>query len=368
MVSIDWPQALAWRMRRHGLEPIGDGSVADVVGRVAAIQSGSELSVELAIRTRQELSSKGEISRALDEGEIIRTFAFRGATHLMTPEDAGPIMALRASSRMWELPSWQEYYRLKPSDWPRFREAVRTALADGPLTRRELGAAVVAHPEFAHLRFVFEDQNWTLLKPLAWQGDMCFGPSRDGQATFQALEGNPRWSGLPDLDEAGMRAIESYVHSYGPATSEHIQYWLGAGLGAARKRLRSWIAAFGERLATIDVEGEPAFILRDDIDELAATEATTAVRLLPAYDPWVLGPGTTDPHVVPPHRRTPVTRGANIVIAGGVVSGTWSLKGDQLAVNWFPEAGPSPRNALAQEVGRLGAILDRPLELSGQTG
>ena len=74
------------------------------------------------------------IARALAEGRIIKTFLFRGATHLVTPEDGGADLALRAASRMWELPSWQSHYGLTPSDWPFLREAVREALADGPMT------------------------------------------------------------------------------------------------------------------------------------------------------------------------------------------------------------------------------------------
>jgi hypothetical protein len=65
---------------------------------------------------------------------------------------------------------------------------------------------------------------------------------------------------------------------------------------------------------------------------------------------------------VPPARRQLVSRKANLVIAGGVVSGTWSLSGDQVAAAWFAEAGPPPREALAEEVARLATILDRPLQ------
>ena len=37
MVSITWSQALAWRMRRHLLEPVGTEPVEGVVGRLAAV-------------------------------------------------------------------------------------------------------------------------------------------------------------------------------------------------------------------------------------------------------------------------------------------------------------------------------------------
>jgi hypothetical protein len=354
-------------MRQQLLEPVGTESVAGVVRRLVAVPAQPDSAAELAIRTRRERSRSGEVARALAEGRIIKTFAFRGATHLLTPEEGGAYLALRGASRMWELPSWQDYYGLTPSDWPLLREAVREALADGPLTREELGVAVTATPKFRHLGFAFADGAGTLLKPLAWQGDMGFGTPREGRTTFQRLDGNPRWAGIPGLEEAGVRAVEAYFRAYGPVTPDHVQYWLGEGLGAGRKRIRSWIAGLGDRLAVVDIDGEPAYILREDLEALAATPATTAVRLLPGYDQWVLGPGTADAHVVPPARRALVSRKANLVIAGGVVSGTWSLTGDEAMVAWFAEAGSPPREALAEEVARLSSILDRPLQSTVRT-
>lgn len=364
---LNWSQALARRLRQQLLDPVGTEPVQGVVRRLGAVPAQPDAAAELAVRARRERSRSGEVVHALAEGRSIKTFAFRGASHLLTPEDGGAYLALRAASRLWELPSWQHFYGLTPSDWPLLREAVREALADGPMTREELGAAVTARPKLRHLASAFADRAETLLKPLAWQGDMSFGPPRDGRATFQRLDHNPRWAGLPDPDEAGMRAVEGYFRAYGPATPDHVRYWLGGGLGVCRKRIQSWIAGFGDRLAAVDIDGESAYVLREDLEEVAATPATTAVRLLPGYDQWVLGPGTADAHVVPPARRTLVSRGANLVIGGGVVSGTWSRTDDQVLVAWFAEAVPPAREALAEEVARLATILDRPLRSTVQT-
>ena len=367
-MSLSWSGALAWRMRQQLLDPIGTESVAGVVRRLGAVPAQHDAAAELAIRVRRERSASGEVARALAEGRIIKTFAFRGATNLLTPEDGGAYLALRSASRMWELPSWQSYYGLTPADWPHLREAVREALANGPLTRAELGAAVTARPKFRHLDFAFADGSGTLLKPLAWQGDMSFGPPRDGRATFQRLDGNPRWSGVPGLNEAGMHAVEAYFKAYGPATPGHLHYWLGEGLGAGRKRIQSWIAGFDDRLAAVGIDGETAYVLREDLEDLAGMPETTAVRLLPGSDQWIRGPGTADAHIVPPARRTLVSRQATIVIVGGVVSGTWSLTDDKVVTVWFAEAGPPPPEALAAEVARLATILDRPLQPSGHLG
>lgn len=47
---------------------------------------------------------------------------------------------------------------------------------------------------------------------------------------------------------------------------------------------RTGHAGFGDRFAAVDIDGESAYVLREDLEELAATPATTAVRLLPGYD------------------------------------------------------------------------------------
>jgi hypothetical protein len=300
------------------------------------------------------------VAQALVEGRIIKTYAFRGATQLMAPEDAGVYLALRASSRMWELPSWQSYYRLAPSDWRGLRKAVRDALTDGPMTKQELKAAVTSHAPFRHLGFAFSDQVVTLLKPLAWLGEMRFGPPRDGRATFQRLDRNPRWAGLPNLDEAGRRAIEAYLRAYGPATLRHLHYWLGEGLGAG-KRIKSWLAALTDGLATVDVEGVQAYILREHFIDLTETPATTTVRLLPGYDQWALGPGTSDRHIVPPDLRPQISRGANFVAVGGVVSGTWSLTDDGVTITWSGQRMRAPKQLINEELSRLSTIFDRPL-------
>jgi hypothetical protein len=360
--SVTWPQALAWRSQRHLLDPVGSESVAGVVRRLGAVLSMDESLAELAVRTRRTTSRPGELTKALADGTVIKAFAFRGSMHYLSPEDGGIYLALRSAGRQWELPSWVEYYRLAPADWPDFRAAVREALSDGPRTIPELGEALARHPAYRHLKPVFDEGAGTLIKPLTWQGDMSFGPSRDGQRTFQRLDLNPRWTGVPDLDDAGPRAITGYLRTYGPATFGHVHHWLGDGLSAGRKRLDAWLSELRDQLVAVEVEGTTAYVVREDVDSLVAARPSDAVRLLPGHDQWVMGPGTKDVHVIPPSRRDPVTRKANPVIVGGVVCGTWARKGDELTVGWLDDR-PPPRAPLEQEAARLGGILGRDLRL-----
>ncbi len=363
-MSLTWAQSLAWRLRRQLLDPVGAGSVAEVVERLGAVPAWPEQSADLAVGARREGSRAGDVARAVEAGEVVKAYTFRGATHLMTVASAGAYLALRASGRQWELPSWIETYGLAAADWPAFREAVRDAVAEVPLTREELAAALARKRRYRLAAAGLTNRSDTLLKPLMWQGDLCFGPARDGHATLRRLDAVPGWAGLPDVDEAGRRAVSAYFRTYGPASPDRLQYWLGEGLSAGRKAIRGWVDDLSDRLVSLDVEGETTLLLQEDVDELAAASPSSAVRLLPGQDQWVMGPGTADPRVVPPARRPVVSRGAHLVVVGGVVSGTWAVKGDRVDVAWFPEATPAGREDLAPEVGRLSTMLDRTLELA----
>ena len=105
-------------------------------------------------------------------------------------------------------------------------------------------------------------------------------------------------------------------------------------------------------------------MLERDLDGLAATEPCDAVRLLPAFDSWILGPGTADAVLLAPHRRALFSRGANPVIWRGIVTGTWRLERRTVAVSWFREVGKHPAQALRAEVGRLANIRASELALT----
>lgn len=365
LVEISWPDALAWRMRRQLLDPVGELPVAAVVRRLCGVQAQVASSAELAVRVRRQSSRPGEVGRALAEGRLIKTWAMRGALHLLTPEDGGAFLSLIAAQRSWELPSWQRYFGMTNKRWDTLRAAVGEALDGPPLTRDELVTAIVAKRGLGHLGEELRSGWGTLFKPLAWQGELCYGPSQGTRVTFTRPDlASARWAGVPDPEEAGPTAIRAYLAAYGPATTDNLRNWLARGRIGAR-HLRSWFDSLGDQLAEVQVDGEPAWALAEDVDELASARPTKAVRLLGGFDQYVLGPGTADVHVVPAPRRSAVSKQSGwispVVVAGGVVSGTWSLDGDRVQVAWFGEAGKPPRTALAAEVKRLSSILDRDL-------
>ena len=95
----------------------------------------------------------------------------------------------------------------------------------------------------------------------------------------------------------------------------------------------------------------------DRLVELAATRPDTSTRLLPAFDQYVLGPGTKDPHVLDPRRRGEVSRAAGwiapVVVHAGRVVGTWDDADGAVRVKLFPEAPPLDVAVLEREAAHL---------------
>ena len=359
-ISCTWDQALAWRMTRQLLDPVGSMTASDTVRRLGAVLSVDESAAELAVRTRG--ADSGGLHQAVADGTVIQSFLFRGALHYLTPDDGAMYLALRAAGRQWELPSWVEHYGLAAEAWPAFRAAVRDALDNAPITVTELGEVLTVKPAYRHLRPVFEAGAGTLIKPLSWLGDISLGARRDGRLTLQRLDRNAAWQGLPDLDEAGPRAVTSYLGAYGPATVEHLHYWLGEGLSAGRKRITGWFAGLASRLVAVDVDGTVAYVCSEDADALVSAVPSDEVRLLPGHDQWVMGPGTKDAHVTPAALRDAITRKANPVLQGGVVRGTWTRRDQELTVSWQSDR-PTPISAIEREARRLSELLGHDLEL-----
>lgn len=360
-MAVDLVRALSWRLRRHSLDPASAPTATDVLDRVLALRGWPEDSADLAVGLRMASLDPGAVERTLDAGGLIRSYAFRGGSYVFTPEVAALVLSARTVTRAWETRRWQHQGGFELDDWEPLREAVCAALVDGPLTREEISARL-AETDLQHLADAARGQGAdSLYKPLHWWGDICFGPTRDGASTFRLLRGDPRWPGPPEIDDAGSELVRRYLHSYGPATPENLTYWLTEGLGVPRRRLEQWLAGLSDELVTGSLDGQTAYLLQADRDEVRAAEPSRTVHLLPAYDPWVLGPGTADGRVVPPSRRARFSQGAHPVVWRGVVSGTWRLQGDVAVVSWFDEAGEAPHDELGDGVQRLATALGREL-------
>jgi hypothetical protein len=364
-MMLDGAQAMAWRLRQHALEPVSGTTAAEVVRRVIALRGWPLHLAEMAICVRQSEPDPGALDQALEAGDVIRSYAFRGGSYVFTPEIGAVLLSVRTTSRVWETRRYQQQGHFTLDDWEPFRRAVNEALTAGPKTRDEIGAHLARIPALRHLTVAATGVGGdSLYKPLHWWGDICFGPTRDGQATFRLMSDDSGRFGPAEVDEAGRQAVVLYLGAYGPATFGNLVYWFTEGLSVPRRRLQAWLADLGDELTEVRVDGMDAYALAADLNQLSEAEPSDAARLLPGFDPWIMGPGTADTRVLAPERRTLATRGANLVVSRGVVCGTWVVHARSVTVNWFNEAGPAPVAALEFETQRLASIRAQELDLT----
>ena len=139
----------------------------------------------------------------------------------MTPSSASVHLALRSAGRQWELRSWREYYGLRAGGLAASAGNGAGGAADGPLTQHELAVAVPEDPAYHHLLPFFDDRSHTLLKPLGWQGDLCFSPGDGEGASFRSLrDASPAGPASPSSTTPARGAIRAYLAAYGPATAD----------------------------------------------------------------------------------------------------------------------------------------------------
>ena len=345
-------------MRRHHLDPPDGDRAVDVVRRLCGVQAQVTSAAALAVAVRQAEPGTTAVPEALSERSLVRTWAMRGTLHLLPADDAASYLALLASARTWEKAAWQKAF-LPAARMARLTEAVSAALESGAeLDRDELVAAVARHSADQDLAEQIRSSWSAALKPLAWQGLLCSGNPRGTRVTFAAPAARiPAWSGLPDPEEAAARVIPAYLGAHGPATVASFDQWLLRG-ATPKAALRRWFGDLGDSVAQVAVDGATAYLRAEDVDDVAAARPSTAVRLLPGFDQYVLGPGTSDPSVVPPAHRADVSRAAGwispVVVSRGRVAGTWKANGD-IAVDLFEEPVPAAR--LRAEVGRVRRLM-----------
>lgn len=366
-LNLTWKQALAWRMERQLLATSEQRPIEDVVSRLGGVQAQVASSAALAICIRGEGILPADVAAAIADGRLIKTWAMRGTLHLVGPEDGGNYLSLLAAARWWDSPAMWRGFDIGERQFDVLRHAVRDVLSGRALTKEELADAVTRRPGLERLGGALRESWGTILKPMACLGDLCFGPSRDGRVTFTRPENaSAAWTGVPDPEVAAPNVVAAYLGAYGPATLGRFRFWLSEGK-VTKRQLASWFHGLGDRIVEVSVEGEPAYVLAEHLDTLATARPTTAVRLVPGFDQWVLGGGTDDTHVIPAGRRRDVSRQSGwispSVIAGGIVKGTWAIERDRVRIAWFTEAGRPPLGRLGAEVERLEAILDRDLRL-----
>ncbi|WP_232661493.1 winged helix DNA-binding domain-containing protein [Pseudonocardia sp. TRM90224] len=301
----------------------GRRSPEAVVEHLLAVQAQDLRAAYLALRARG-VERATDIDRALTvDRSLVVGWLGRGTLHLVRSADYRWLLRLTAPGG--EVTSLR---RLAEQGVPaetaeRAVELVERELAQrGPLPRADLvealrSAGIPAEGQVGP----------HVLRLAALRGTVVLGPVADGQQAY-ALAAD--WLG-PQEPEPSLAV--RYLRGHGPATETDLARWAGIPLRDARAALR----AATDRVVEVD-DGLLG------LAERPPDEDPVPARLLPAFDPYLLG-WQDRGFAVPLAHAKAVHPGGGILRAvatvDGRVVGTWSLRADRATVTYLdpPDAG-----------------------------
>ncbi|MEA2443147.1 MAG: hypothetical protein QOJ12_439 [Thermoleophilales bacterium] len=333
-------RALLLRGQRLTEPERSDGaSVPDVVRAMVGIQAQERGAGALGIRARLAGSSLSSVTRAVDDGAIIRLWSMRGTLHYVAADDArwlmdllGPVALARARTRLAGLGVDGE-------------DAVRVvrdvlAAASEPLTRHEIADAARARG------FSFSDDPQGpvhLVMRAVLAGEVVEVGWRGGKPVHALWEGRGR--SAADRDVLLAELARRYVAAYAPAGPKDLATWSGLGVTEARR-------AF-ELIAS---EVEPVEVL-DRADSFrrpkdSAGERFLGVRLLAAWDNLLLCHRDRDLVVAPDVPATAVANGGILrptLAVDGQIKGIWRLLRGKPVIDPFQPLAPDVAAAAEAE-------------------
>jgi Winged helix DNA-binding domain len=358
VIELSWEQVHAFRLERS-LD--GTGGIVETARRLGGVHAQVMSSAELALAARVDGVRVEDVREALwERRDLVKTWAMRGTLHLLPADElalwAG---ALPTRGYLWRSAAWTRYFGVSVEEVEALVAAISSSLDGRGLTREELGIAVGEHsgPRAQELM----TSGWgTLLKPVAMEGGLVFGPNRGRNVAFV----NPHeWIGpfepLP-TEEAMSEVVRRWLRVYGPGSREDLARWWGISPGRARKPLE----ALGDELVQVSVEGRPAFALKEDAKALEGAKPDRRARLLPGFDPHVVGFFPRE-GLVEPEFKARVSRTAGwispVVVAGGKPLGVWKHElrtgTMEITVEPFGKLAAARFRELSTDAERLAAAL-----------
>ena len=348
----------------------------EIASRLCGLHAQLMSSAELTAWARVEGLDRDAIRRALwEERTLVKTWAMRGTLHLL-PAHELPLWhaALNTSRRFLRESAWKKYYGITLKELDQITEAIGTALDGHILTREELAQEVSRITRKRAFGPKVALSGWgTLLRPAAFTGLLCFGPSA-GQLVRFTRPGSWLDCEMKTVDPqtATAEITRRFLGAFGPATYNDLaRWWTGGGVSTAR----AWIAALADEVRPVDLEGTQAWILAVHARDLRELETAKSVRLLPGFDQYVIGASFHAERLLPGKARISVYRPqgwiAPVLLVNGFMQGTWryEIKGGcvKVFVEPFVNVPVWVRRSVAKEAERLATFLGCSLSLVWKT-
>ncbi|MBI1765302.1 MAG: AlkZ family DNA glycosylase [Acidobacteria bacterium] len=356
------PQVLAFRLARHHLTDAASAELTGVCRDIGGLQAQINSAARLAAWARVPGLTQTEIQTALyQQRALVRTSCMRQTLHLITAADFALYINALRQSRVTALLRVAAKFGVTRQHADALNACFLAALSGGPLPRRALLERIqplVGQEVRAWMNVVWGIQVFRLALV---EGLICYGPDQGAEGTYVRVD---QW--LPAqlaLEPAAALAelLRRYLRTYGPATPKDFAKWTGNPMPEIKA---AW-AAVQDELVEVSMAGTPGWLLRDDLPALQRSAPVAAhLRLLPSFDPWVLGHADKNQLVDAQHYKR-IFRSAAwvspVVLLNGRAAGVWSHRrqGKRLLVEIEPfEKFSKPvRKLIEAEAARLGAFL-----------
>jgi Winged helix DNA-binding domain len=357
-------------MRAHQLaERAPSEQALAVAGRLCGLHAQVMSSAELALWARVDGLDPGDVPAALwQERTLVKTWAMRGTLHLLPAADYPFWQAALSTYDHFLRPAWLKLLGVTAPELHEIIADVGEALEGRLLTREEL-ADEVARDGDQQVAEKLRSGWGSFLKPAAFAGSLCFAPSEGRYVRFT----NPQdWLGgyeERDPAEAVAEMTRRFLAAHGPATLEDfVRWWRGHSAAQARKR----IEALGDEAVEVDLEGLRAWLPAGALEEALEAEPPRSVRLLPAFDQWVVACSREADAMIALEQRPKVFRKAAwfspVMLVRGRIEGVWwhERKGKRLLVRFEPfgKLAKWARAGAEREAERLARFLGGELELA----
>jgi hypothetical protein len=291
---------------------------------------------------------------------LVKTNAMRNTLHLIPSREFNLYVAALKRSRLAPIVRVAASVGVPPKRLDKMNEWILEALKGGPRTKKDVTAYIRERADKALTRGT--ELVWNPLRMALAQGTVVHAQERGGEAVFVRTE---QW--LPNLkrfDEAeSQRALLSrYLSAYAPSTRRDFSKWSGIPASEANPLWRSAV----DLMTEVATPRGPAWVLREDASDLknAAPSKEPTIRLLPIFDPFLLGHSETD-HLIEPRYYKRVYRSQGwisaVVLVDGQIAGIWNQErnGNSVIVEVVPfrRFSTATRKGIAEESESLAHFL-----------
>ncbi len=361
--------ASAFRLSRHHLADDQQPNIATVCRDICGAQAQLLSAAELQLWARNHRLTRAEVHAALWQTRaLVKTSLMRQTLHVISAEDFSIyIAALNRSRTQALLRNMSKYAGLTPKEIAELNNLIVEALRAGPMTQPELLHRI--KPQAGKRVHKWAEIAWSIqiFRSALVEGLICYGPESGRKPTFVRVD---RW--LPNQkpvaeNEAKPILLRRYLRAYAPATPPDFSRWSGLQMKEAKP---VWESLSSEVLE-VQVEGKSAFVLREDFNELANFDpAEPVLRLLPAFDPFLLGHADKQHLVDAVHyKRVYRSQGwiSPVILLNGRIVGVWFLRRQGrksiLKIDQFEIVPRKVRRELEKEAASLETFLNTSLEI-----